>query len=85
MNIEKIKSLIAEAIANRTDPPIKQARAKYVLWINTVTQQIGCGWVPMTRFQTWQKPIYTFIRDPNDGFTAEEWTTITKLFEPYFK
>lgn len=85
MNIEQIKQKIAEAIENRIDPPTPKARAKYHLWIDTNSKRIGCGWATILRLQKWQRIVYTFLRNPDDGFTPAEWEDMAERFSFYFR
>lgn len=84
LNPEQIKMKVADAIANRVSPPEFKTRAKFHLWININTHAIGCNWATAFRPQKHQRIIYTFLRDPNDGFTAHEWNEIAEQFRPYF-
>jgi hypothetical protein len=84
MNIEQLKLKIADAIEHRTDPPVPKKKAKYHLWVDTFTHQIGCSWAPGLRLQNYQKVVYTFMRDVNAGFTSDEWEEMAQKFAPFF-
>ena len=85
LNPEKLKNLIADAIVHRTHPPFEKVRAKYCLWIDTRTKQIGCNWAPLFHPGPEHKILWTAIRDLDEGFTAEEWDEIAQQFAPYFE
>lgn len=83
MNIEQIKMKIATAIEHRIAPPT-HSRARYHLWIDPGTREIGCGWATVLRLQPHQQIVHTFMRDPNLGFSADEWSEMAEKFAPYF-
>lgn len=83
MNIEQIKLKLADALANRTDPPFLGCRARYHFWVDENTKEVRCSWAPPLRLQKWQHIFHTCMCHPGIGFTAEEWDKIAEKVRPF--